>query len=365
MTDRPMKRAAVLAEGGFATNDAKTAAGLVRYSRKYRIGGVIDSRLAGGDAGEALDGRRRNIPIYAGLDDLLRDHPNTRHLLVGLNPIGDHLPERARTIIRSALQNGLSVVNGLHTHLSDDPDLSELARRNGARLTDVRKGFNNHRIFFSGKIEEVTALKVAVLGTDSSVGKRSTAIALHEAFNALGRRSTFVAMGQTGWMQGFPYAIVVDAIIADFMAGAIEDVIWRAWKETDPEIIVTHGEGSILHPAYPGGFELLAAGRPDVILLHHAPAVPHFDGFPQYPKPPLERFIEIIRLLSDKTPAAITLNCGGMTPAAVRREIDRIETVHGIPAVAPFHQDLTGIAKQILRRRDDGSPGLGAAPRRC
>ena len=356
MTPPDMEKAAVLAEGGFTTNDAKTAAGLVRHSRRYRISGVIDSRLAGADAGEKLDGRPRNIRIYAHLDDLLIDHPDTRHLLVGINPVGDHLHETHRALIRSAIRNGLSVVNGLHTHLSDDPEMAELARRHRVGLIDVRKQFNNHRIFFSGKIDEATALKVAVLGTDSSVGKRSTAIALHEAFRELGRKSTFVAMGQTGWMQGFAYSIVMDAVINDFVAGAIEDVIWRAWRETGPEVIVTHGEGAILHPAYPGGFELLAAGRPDVILLHHAPGVRHFDGFPQYPKPPLEKFIEIIRLLSDKTPAAVTLNCQGMTPEEVQRETDRIAAHHGIPAVAPFHQGVKGIAREILRQMDGRSP---------
>ncbi|WP_267886234.1 DUF1611 domain-containing protein [Thermococcus piezophilus] len=96
--------------------------------------------------------------------------------------------------------------------------------------------FYNLRISFTGKIEEVSLINVAVLGTDAAIGKRTTAIMLQEAFEKLGKKSSFVAMGQTGWMQGFRYTIVMDSIINDFVAGAIEDVIWRAWAEERPTL---------------------------------------------------------------------------------------------------------------------------------
>lgn len=345
-----IEKAVILAEGVFNTKDAKTGVGLVRFSMRYQIVGVIDSTRAGMDAGEALNGKQIGIPVYSDLDDALSDHPDIRSLLVGANPIGNYLLERQKSIIRSAIQKGLDIVNGLHIYMSEDKDLSELADRKGVRLTDVRKIFNDHKIFFSGKIDEVDVPKIAVLGTDSAIGKRSTAITLHQTFEALGRKSAFVGMGQTGWMQGFEYCIVMDAIVNDFVAGAIEDVIWRAWRETTPDVIVTHGEGSILHPAYPGGFELIAAGRPDIIILHHDPVIPHFNGFPQYTKPELGKFIEIIRLLSDKTPIAITLNSEGLTPEIAFQKAEKIAADQGIPVKVPFHENLTDIANLILNQ---------------
>ncbi len=268
-----LDEALILAEGRYKTSDGKTAHGLVRYSKRFRIVGVIDSTLAGLDAGgEVLDGRRRGgIPIYATLEEALSENPNAKWLIIGVATPGGKLPDDYKETVVEAIRNGLGVVNGLHHFLSDDPYLKHLARRYGVGIIDVRKIFYNTRIPFTGRINDVKAIKVAVLGTDAAIGKRTVAIMLHESFRRLGLRSVFIAMGQTGWMQGFKYAIVTDSIIDDFVSGAIEDVFYRAWVEERPDVIVTHGEGSLLHPAFPGGFDLMAAARPDFVVLQHAP----------------------------------------------------------------------------------------------
>lgn len=280
-----MEKALILAEGRYNTSDGKTAHGLVRYSQRYQIVGVVDSTLAGRDAGEVLDGVYRGIPIYGSFEEAITENPDVKYLIIGVATPGGYLPSVYREIVKKAIKRGLNIVSGLHYFLSSESEFARLAKRYKVQLIDVRKIFRELKIPFSGKIEEVNAIKVAVLGTDGAIGKRTTAIMLHEAFNRFGKKSIFIAMGQTGWMQGFKYAIVMDSIVNDFVAGAIEDVIWRAWKEENPDVIVTHGEGSLLHPAYPGGFELIASGRPDYIVLQHAPARKYFDDFPQYEIP--------------------------------------------------------------------------------
>ncbi|WP_148883569.1 DUF1611 domain-containing protein [Thermococcus aciditolerans] len=342
-----MEEALVLTEGRYLTSDGKTAHGLVRYSKRFRIVGLIDSTLASLDAGEVLDGRRRGIPIYATLDEALSENPTAKWLIIGVATPGGKLPESYKKIVMGAIKNGLGVVNGLHDFLSDDPYLRHLARRYGVEIIDVRKIFYNTRIPFTGKIEEVKAIKVAVLGTDAAIGKRTVAIMLHEAFKSLGLKSEFIAMGQTGWMQGFRYAIVTDSIIDDFVPGAIEDVFYRAWIEEKPDVIVTHGEGSLLHPAFPGGFDLIAAARPDFIVLQHAPARESFDDFPQYRIPPLETYVQLIELLSGRKPVAITINSEGLTEEESIEWARKLEAETGIMTRVPLVQGVADIARLI------------------
>jgi uncharacterized NAD-dependent epimerase/dehydratase family protein len=352
-----MDEALILTEGRYLTSDGKTAHGLVRYSRRFRVVGLIDSTLAGLDAGEVLDGRRRGIPIYATLEEALAENPNAKWLIIGVATPGGRLPPEYRRIVEEAIKNGLGIINGLHEFLSDDPYLRHLARRYGVEIIDVRKIFYNMRVPFTGKIAEVKAIKVAVLGTDAAVGKRTVAIMLHEAFRELGMKSVFIAMGQTGWMQGFKYAIVTDSIIDDFVPGAIEDVFYRAWVEERPDVIVTHGEGSLLHPAFPGGFDLIAAARPDFIVLQHAPARESFDDFPEFRIPPLETYVQLIELLSGKKPIAITINSEGLSDEEALSWARRIEGETGIMTRVPFLQGVGDIAR-LIARQSSGVKGV-------
>jgi len=341
--------ALILTDGRYLTTDGKTAHGLVRYSKRFKILGLIDSTLAGSDAGEVLDGKRRGIPIYATLEEALSENPNAKWLIIGVATPGGKLPESYREVVIEAIKNGLGIVNGLHHFLSDDPYIKHLARRYGVEVVDVRKIFYSMRVPFTGKIAEVKAVKVAVLGTDAAIGKRTVAIMLHESFKELGLKSVFIAMGQTGWMQGFKYAIVTDSIIDDFVPGAIEDILYRAWVNERPDVMVTHGEGSLLHPAFPGGFDLIAAARPDFIVLQHAPARKTFDDFPEFRIPPLGTYIQLIELLSGKKPVAITINSEGLSENEALEWAQRIETETGIMARVPFIQGVDDIARLIFR----------------
>ncbi len=313
MSDSFEGNAILYCEGAFDTPNGKTAHGLVRRSHRYRILSVVDSQYADKDAGEILDGRAKNIPIFFDIQAAFDAAKNSRYpanfMVIGLAPDGGRLSPQARSDVKKAIQLSLNIDSGLHDFLAEDSEISALAEQYGVRLRDVRKAPSRNELhFFSGKIEQVDSLKIAVLGTDSAVGKRTTAWLIVDALIEAGYTVELIGTGQTAWMQGAKYSIILDSIINDFISGEIEHAIWSAWNDLHPDMIVIEGQGSLMNPAYPGGFEILAAGRPDVIVLQHAPARKDYDGFPGYPIHPIERQLEAIKIISDKPVIAVTIN---------------------------------------------------------
>jgi len=338
MSPFPEGNAIVYCEKAFQTPNGKTAHGLVRGTRRYRVMAVVDSTLAGLDAGQVLEGRPRSIPIVptieSGLKAALEAGQKATHLVVGLAPDGGRLEPGHRQRIKKALELGLNVDSGLHDFLSDDPELSRLAADKGLTIRDVRKPPERNRLhFFQGKIQEVDSFKVALLGTDSALGKRTTALILTEALVRAGTSAQMIGTGQTSWMQGVDHGLILDSLINDFVSGEIEHAVWSAWQESRPEVIVIEGQGSLLNPAYPGGFEILAAGRPEAVVLQHAPARRDYDGFPGYPIHPLERQIKALEIISGRPVVAVTLNHEGLGPEEAARAAAKIEKETGLPTL--------------------------------
>jgi uncharacterized NAD-dependent epimerase/dehydratase family protein len=337
MNRLPEGNAIVYCEGAFNTPNGKTAHGLVRFTNRYRVLSVIDSRYAGGDAGDVLDVSANGIPIFGSLQQAVAEadsHPRpATHFVVGLAPDGGRLPSTAREDIKNAIKYGLNVDCGLHDYLSEDLEMMKLAAKYGVKIRDIRKPPRIKNLhFFSSKIEEVTALKIAMLGTDSAIGKRTTAWLIVNGFKELGLSAEMIGTGQTAWMQGVKHGIIMDSLVNDFVAGEIEHAVWSAWKQEKPDIIVIEGQGSLMNPAYPGGFEILAAGRPDVIVLQHAPARLEYDGFPGYPIQPLKQQIQALELISAKPVAAITINHEGLSADQIAPACDAIRKEVGLPA---------------------------------
>lgn len=329
--------AIVYCEGAFDTTNGKTAHGLVRFSRRYNVVAVIDSGLEGQDAGVVLDGERVGIPIVATLEDALEKAPQKQkptHFVVGLAPDGGRLPPFARGDVRRAIENGLNIDSGLHDFLSEDPELAALAHDRRVEIHDIRKPPGRSELhFFTGEIAEVGAFKIAVLGTDSAVGKRTTAWKLVEGLETSGLAAELIGTGQTAWLQGARYGVVMDSIVNDFVAGEIEHAVVSAWREQKPDVIVIEGQGSLLNPAYPGGMEILAAARPDAIVLQHAPARREYDGFPGHPIHPLVQQIEALEVISETPVCAITINHEDMTRNSLPHVCESIESAFGIPTV--------------------------------
>ncbi len=313
MIKLPEGNAIVYCEGAFNTPNGKTAHGLVRRTNRYHILSVIDSKYSGQDSGVVLDGKENLVPVMSDLksavDHLKEFGKLATHFVIGLAPDGGRLNATARSDVLKAIQCGLNVDCGLHDFLSDDIEIASLAKKFGVEIRDVRKTPPRNKLhFFEGKIEQVDSLKIALLGTDSAVGKRTTAWILVDALQKASYSAEMVGTGQTAWMQGANYCLILDSLINDFVSGEIEHAVWSAWTDNNPDFIVIEGQGSLMNPAYPGGFEILAAGRPDVVVLQHAPARKDYDGFPGYPIHSVEKQIAAIELLSGKPVVAITLN---------------------------------------------------------
>ncbi|MBN1884400.1 MAG: DUF1611 domain-containing protein [Candidatus Krumholzibacteriota bacterium] len=343
--------AIVYCEKAFNTTNGKTAHGLVRFTKRYRVLSVVDSRYAGKDAGETLDGRRSGIPVLGSIGEAIAAAAATpaTHLVVGLAPDGGRLDAAARADLLRGIGLGLNVDCGLHDFLSDDPEIAAAAAAAGVRLRDVRKVPREGLHFFTGKIEEVAAVRVALLGTDSAVGKRTTAWILLDALEKRGYRTEMVGTGQTAWMQGAAHCIILDSLVNDFVSGEIEHAVWSAWKDTDARVVLIEGQGSLMNPAYPGGFEILAAGRPHAVILQHAPARRDYDGFPGYPIQPIEHQIRAIEVVSGRRVVAVSVNHEGLDAAGVDAACADITRETGLPAVDPLLHGADELAAAVAR----------------
>jgi uncharacterized NAD-dependent epimerase/dehydratase family protein len=346
--------AIVYCEGAFNTPNGKTAHGLVRFTRRYQVVGVIDSRYAGQDAGHVLDSLPVGIPVFGTIYNSVRmirkSGTDLSHFVVGLAPDGGRLKTDARKDVTRALALGLNIDCGLHDYLSEDIELTSLAQMNGLQIRDIRKPPERRDLhFFTGKIEAVHCLKVAVLGTDSAVGKRTTAWKIVQGLEEMNIRAEMIGTGQTAWMQGAKYCLIMDSLINDFVSGEIEHAVWSAWNQENPDVIVIEGQGSLMNPAYPGGFEILAAGRPDIVVLQHAPARREYDGFPGYPIQPLTRQIQAVELLSGKPVVAVTLNHENLMADQVPHICDAIEKTIGLPAFDVLLNGSEGLVNHLCK----------------
>ena len=351
--------AIVYCENAFNTPNGKTAHGLVRFTERYNVLAVLDSHYNGMDAGEVLDKKHAGIPIFRDLAVALayaeKKGTPAQYFVMGLAPDGDKLPDAARKTVKEAIDAGLNVDSGLHDFISDDEKLASLAKEKGVRIRDVRKTPPRSELhFFSGEIEKVDVLTVALLGTDSAVGKRTTAWILVHALRHQGIKAELVGTGQTAWMQGAKYSFVLDSLINDFVAGEIEHAVVSAWKD-GAEVIVIEGHGSLMNPAYPGGSEILAAGRPGIVVMQHAPARKEYDGFPGYLLHPLADQIKAVEFLSGKPVVAITVNHEDLKTEQVQDACDAITKDVGLPAFDVLLHGGNGLAdliKQYLAKKN-------------
>jgi uncharacterized NAD-dependent epimerase/dehydratase family protein len=223
---------------------------------------------------------------------------------------------------------------------------SNWRKKNECTIKDVRKTPDRDQLhFFTGEIENVNCLKLAVLGTDSAVGKRTTAWMIVHAFRNAGRKAEMIGTGQTAWMQGAKYSMIMDSCINDFVSGEIEHAIVSTWNDEEPDVIVIEGQGSLMNPAYPGGFEILAAGRPDYVILQHAPKRLEYDGFPGYKLHSLEEQIRAIQVISGKEVIAITLNHEEMKAEEIPAACAKITKEIGLPCFDVLEHGAEALVK--------------------
>lgn len=312
--------AIILAEGYFATFTGKTANGLVRLSRVLKIVGVIDSKNAGKDSGEMLDGKRNGIPIFGSLEESLSARPDW--LIIGVASIGGRLPAWFRPAVKQAIQAGVNILSGLHEKLSEDKEFTSIAKKKDVRIIDLRKPRSLYEMSqYSALAEKIDCARIPILGTDGSVGKRTTGWLLYGAMSRRGMKAEFVATGQTGLLQGADYGVPLDSLLGDYMVGELEAEIYRAWQEKQPEVIIVEGQGAISHPAYVCGTRaIICASKPTAMVVQHAPGrkVRNFgkDSL-GLPMPKIENEIQVLKIYSGSDIIAITINHEGMSEKEV------------------------------------------------
>jgi uncharacterized NAD-dependent epimerase/dehydratase family protein len=338
--------AVILCNGYFQTANGKTAHGLVRGTDRYGIVGIIDPPTAGRDAGEALDGRPRGIPVFASLSEALARLPaKPDFAVVGVATHGGRLTPELKAALLEAAERGLSLVNGLHELASDDPEIAAAARKSGVTITDVRNPGPSSRLhFWSGQALTLATPRVAVLGTDCALGKRTTTKMLAEACRRGGLAAEWISTGQTGWLQGAPFGIVLDALPNDFVTGELEHAIVSCAKELSPDLILIEGQSALRNPAGPCGSELILSAGARGVVLQHAPGRRFFEGFEKegFRIPPIEEEIRLIRLLG-ASPLALTLNGSGMTREALEASRAELESSLGIPVALPLEEGVDAL----------------------
>ena len=351
MTLMPEGKALVYCEREYLTANGKTAHGLVRHTIRYDIVGVVDSTAPSGDAGQILDGNPRDIPLFSNLDDAFRE-TKPEIFIIGAVSEGGFLPEGYDKAITWALTHGLDIVSGLHHFISDDKRFTDLAAKNGCKIVDVRKLFRDHKRFYTGEINHVGSTRIAVLGTDSAIGKRTTCVMLVQELRRRGRKADMIFTGQTGWMQGWPHGIVMDAMINDFVSGGIEGAILDSWKDEKPDYMIINGQGSLVHPFFPGGFEIMAAGQIHGFVLQDAPGRPYLDGFPNYPMPDPGRVIKIAKLLSQCPLIGIGLNHENLSTEEAKKAKAKLHKRFKVAVEDPVSDGVKKLADAIEALRE-------------
>lgn len=340
-----MNKAIVLTNGLFLKINAKTAHGLVRGTEKFEIIGVVDGiETAGKDAGELLDGKKRNIPIFSDVEKAVNALPEINFLIVGVATLGGVFPPDMLEIIRNAIQNKISIVNGLHEYLSEKEELVSLAKENNVELIDIRKPKSRKDLhFWTGEIWTVEAPIIAVLGMDCAMGKRTTARMIKEACLKEGINMQMIYTGQTGWLQGGKYGFIFDSTLNDFVSGEIEHAIVSCWKETKADFILLEGQSSLRNPSGPCGFEFLISGHAKNVILVHAPKRQYFDNEEHFGEiPSLASEIEIISKLGSKV-IALALNTQGCTFEESKFYQEHYQNLLNIPVLLPIEEGVEKI----------------------
>jgi len=342
--------AVVYCEANFAGIDGKTANGLVRHSQKYRILSVIDSEKAGLDTGMVLDGQPNGIPIHASLSEaLLRVDGAPDYFIFGMAPSSGMLSENERGIVLEAIGLGMNIVNGLHEFLNEDPEFIAASTANDIKIIDVRQPRPTKELrMFSGRIADVTCPRIAVLGTDCAIGKRTTATALVTALTDIGLKAVMISTGQTGLIQGGRYGIALDAVPSQFCAGELEATIIEAFEAEQPDVIVIEGQGALSHPAFSTSSFILRGSCPDAVVLQHAPGRVSrcdFDGMAM-PSPDTE--IKLIETFSDTRVIGLTLNHEHMSFSEVTEAISSYEDELGIPATDVLTRPAEHLVQMVL-----------------
>lgn len=355
--------AVVYCEGNFAKIDGKTANGLVRHSEAYRILSVIDSTHGGKDSGLVLDDKVNHKPVFNNLRAAVAHEtviPDT--LIYGMAPSTGRLSPADRGVIMDAMALGMNIVSGLHEYLSDDLQIAKAASDGGVTIRDIRKPKPSKDMrLFDGSVASVKALRIAVLGTDCAIGKRTTATVLARALNSKGIKTVLVGTGQTGLMQGAKYGVAMDAVPPQFCCGELEGAIVAASDAEQPDVILIEGQGALSHPAFCTSAFILRGSQPDAVILQHAPKRKHRCDFPKMPMPDPAREIALIETFADTKVIGMTINHEGMSDAEISNTITVQSQMLGLPVTDALSRPAAHLLAMVVAAYPDLYQGAPVA----
>lgn len=293
-----------------------------------------------------LDGCKADV---GATDMTLEDayEKGARTLVIGVANRGGLISKEWKGVLKDALRLGYDLASGLHNHLNDDPELAALAEAEGRTLHDVRIPTVDYPIANGKKRAGKRCLAV---GTDCSVGKMYTGLAMDREMRERGMKSTFRPTGQTGILitgEGIP----LDAVVADFMAGAVE---WLTPDNDEDHWDHLEGQGSLYHVSYSGvTMALLHGGQPDALILSHEPTRTHMRGLPEYSIPSLEALYELaLPIARVANPACEVVGVSVNTKALGADEAEaccrEIEERVGLPTVDPFRHGAGRLVDALL-----------------
>ncbi len=346
----PVTSAVVYCEGNFGRITGKTANGLVRHSEKFEILAVIDSRYAGEDAGLVLDGEANGIPICGNLAGALSAMDGVpKYFIFGLAPASGVLSGDERVLLLEAMSLGMNLVNGLHEFLADDAEFVAVSKANNVTILDIRRPRAKRDLrMFTGAVGEVTCPRIAVLGTDTAIGKRTTATVLSQALNERGIKTVLVGTGQTGLIQGAKYGVAMDAIPAQFCSGELEGAVLDAFHGESPDVIIIEGQGALSHPAFSTSAFILRGSQPDAVILQHAPGRPALSDYPSLPMPSPASEINLIQTFIDTRVIGLTINHENMNDDEVTAAIAAYERELGIPVTDALTRSPARLVDMIV-----------------
>ena len=350
--------AILLTNGKFDTKSAKTAHGLIRGSKRFIIKSVIDDKFdakyvhSNKHGNVFMSGTKSNIPVFKNVESFLEAGIDVNYCIIGVASAGGILPKEMRNDVILALNNNISIVNGLHSILNYDSQLKKIADNNNVKIYDVRVSKSRDQLsFWSGKIYDVKSPKIVVLGTDCGLGKRTTAKLVVETLEKNKITADMIYTGQTGWMQGWEYGFIFDSTLNDFVSGELEKSIYQCYKDKKPDFILIEGQAALRNPSGPCGSEFLISADVDGVILQHSPKRKYFDGWEHVDAimPSLDSEIELIKSYG-KEVIAITLNTQGMTDQEKIFYKKLIATDLNIPVFLPIDEGMDGIV-EILKNK--------------
>ncbi len=338
------RRFLILAEGSFGPLSSKTANACIRYVPD-EVAAVLDSGTAGRIVQDVL-GFGGNIPVVGDFAAGMAYRPTA--LLIGIAPAGGQFPDAWRSIVCDALRAGLDLWSGLHTMLGDDREFAALADASGATIRDLRRTPTGLDVA-SGRVRDVDATVVLTVGTDCNIGKMTTQLQVQSSVRQLGHRVNFAATGQTGMLvEG--RGIAVDAVIADFIAGAAEALTIEAAEGAD--VVLVEGQGSLIHPAYSGvTLGLMHGALPHAMVLCAQPSRTTIHRNPWVQIPSLSDMIRLyegaMETVRPSPVIAIALNTFDLDDREARKVIARVRSETGLPTTDAVRYEPLLIAEAI------------------